>query len=49
MQQLLTADLTQRVCHEKEGCMLMPVPGAPSYALSNLEHAEHAGYRYKQI
>ena len=30
------------VCHEKEGCMLMPV-GAPSYALSNLEHAVVGG------
>ena len=36
---VLTANLTQGVCHEKEGCLLMPVPGAPSYALSNLEHA----------
>ena len=39
MQRLLTANLTQGVNHEKEGCMLMPVPGAHSYALSNLEHA----------
>ena len=39
MQWLLTTHLTQGVCHEKEGCMLMPVPGAPSYTLSNLEHA----------
>ena len=43
MQRLLTADLTQGVCHEKEGCTLMPVPGAPSYALSNLEHAVVGG------
>ncbi len=38
MQRLLTADLTQGVCHERDGCTLMPVPGAPSYALSKLEH-----------
>ena len=28
MQRLLTADLTQGVCHEKEGCTLMPIPRA---------------------
>ena len=39
MQRLLTADLTQGVCHEKEGCTLIPIPRAPSYALSNLEQS----------
>ena len=43
MQWLLTADLNQGMCHEREGCSLMPVPGAPSYALSNLEHTVIAG------
>ena len=43
MQCLLTADLTQGVCHERERYSLMPVPGAPSYALSNLEHTVIAG------
>ena len=39
MQRLLTMDLTQGVCYVKEGCSLMPVPRAPSYALSILEHS----------
>ena len=39
MQQLLTADLTQGVSHDIEGCSLMPIPAAPSYALANLEHS----------
>ena len=36
-QNLLTADLAQGVCSGFEGCALTPVPGAPSYTLSNLE------------
>ena len=36
-QSLLTADLAQGVCTSFDGCALTPVPGAPSYTLSNLE------------
>ena len=36
-QSLLTADLAQGVCTSFDECALTPVPGAPSYTLSNLE------------
>ena len=42
-QRLLIADLTQGVCHERDGCALMPGLGAPNYTLSNLEHPVIAG------
>ena len=36
-QNLLTADLAQGICTGFDDCALTPVPGAPSYTLSNLE------------
>ena len=39
IQRLLTADLTEGVCHNIEGCSLRPIPGSPSYTVANLEHS----------
>ena len=36
-QRLLTANLAQGVCTGVDSCALIPVPGAPTYTLSNLE------------